>query len=112
MHFWVELKAFDFSPKTWRSSITIVENSIRVCRSVVIGRSGIRWLMATVERKLEFMQHLSNRNKAFLSQRCSNIHGRYVTILEYGGVSSFRKDMKREIYLTRKMKKKRERKVL
>lgn len=73
-HFWMESKAFKLSPKEWRSSTKVVEKNKRVWRIIVMGRVGIRWLVAMLEA-----------NRAFMAKQCSNVHGRYLTVTKYGG---------------------------
>lgn len=91
MGFCVESKAFEFSSEAWRSSTKIVEKSIRVWRFVILGYSGIGWLVARVEavflaeRQSEFIKRMRQGNIGFVAQQCSTIYGRFLTIIEHGG---------------------------
>ena len=91
VHFWVESKALELLLESWRWSLKIVERSRRVWRFVVMGRSGLEWLTTTMEavlqagKNLDFTKHLREGSRTFMAQRCSNKHGRFLTVTGYGG---------------------------
>lgn len=71
--------------------LRIYERSRGVLCSVFLGKVSVIWLLATmealsqVEGLKEFVKSSKVGNKAFIALHCSNKHGCFLAVAEYGG---------------------------
>lgn len=87
----MEAKFFEFLAMVGVSVVRIFERSRGVPRSIVLWKVIVLWLFATmevvpqVEGMKEFVRSSRVENKASVSQHCSNKHGHFMDLADYGG---------------------------
>lgn len=101
----VESKVFELAVEGSSTGLRICEKSIGFIWSIYLGRTDSCWLLDTVEELLTvksssaFWKCSRAGFPAIIAQRCSNIHGRFLVVEEYG------RGKRRGFYLSAKREK-------
>lgn len=91
MRFWVESKAFEFFTRRME---VLIKNCGEEQKGLEVYSYGSGWYRMVggydrssikAGRNSDFTKHLHEGNEAFVAQRCSNVHDRYLPITESGG---------------------------
>jgi hypothetical protein len=87
----VESKEFEVLIKRGATGVRIIERSHSKRRSIFVQRNELAWLMKTVEEVVDvethevFWDQSRARYPRIIVQKCSNRHGRFLTIEEFEG---------------------------
>ena len=87
----VESKEFEVLIKGGATGVRIVERSNKKRRSIFIQRDELAWLVGSVEEEVDvetsevFWNQSRARYPRIIAQKCSNRHGRFLTVEEFDG---------------------------
>jgi hypothetical protein len=87
----LKLSHSSFRQRRGFSVLQIIERSKGVSQVIYLGKVSVAWLLTTVEALTqweglkEFVKSSRVGNKAFIALRCSNNHGCFLALVEYGG---------------------------
>lgn len=96
-HLFVKAKTFVFSAEEGCLVLSFVKRSRGVSHAVHLGKVSVAWLSETVKALIrggglrEFVKSWKVGSTAYIAQRCSNRHGRYLVLAKYssGGQRGF-----------------------
>lgn len=85
----IVLESKTFTVTAVGNFIHITEESWKVSKELSLGLYMLKWVIRLLEGcascdKKEFYASLRDGNRSFIAQRCSNVHGHFMELVEYG----------------------------